>query len=68
MGGASILKTRMLAQMCKKSRKNRENILCGAERPGGARPKAAPMFSCAADLVVVCVAGAFIETIALPAE
>ena len=45
MGRASILKTRMLAQMCKNIRKSQENILRGAERPGGARPKAAPMFS-----------------------
>ena len=45
VGGASILKTRMLAQMCKNTKQSQENILRGAERPGGARPKAAPVFS-----------------------
>ena len=45
VGRASILKTRMLAKMCENTWKSQENILRGAEHPGGARPKAAPMFS-----------------------
>ena len=42
---ATILKTRMLAQMCKNTKKNKENTSGALPRPGGARPrrpKAAP--------------------------